>query len=462
MAQSHPPTPIIVGDRIQQLDMLLHVQEFSSMVVLISGEALIGKTQLLTAAQQQLSIHHQTISFTSQDITSDEQLKLTLAQQLGCGASWADLEEKLRTIHEQGDSLILLVDDAHLLNSDLLTLLIAKSTADHGWHLILAGDNELRKQTEKIEEQLQQNNLFHLIHLMPFTEDESDQFVQSFFKAQGQEGLPISQKAMHQLWLLSKGNTGKLVELLDSQLEKQKTKKAQFPLAHVAAVLLIGSALLFSYLYQDDGTSSEDPIAELLAQQPKEQIVSAPSPPPVLSKPVKVIPENIKPVIASKAGPVQLDAEITKNTIRSETKAEQKKQSIEIVDEQEIAKKDSYLPETSEKSKPLVVSKAPKTSPVHPLLNAPEQSFVLQLVGVRNEKSAKAMASKLGRELNTDKVTFYETTYKNAPWYVVVYGPVSDKQKAKSAAASLSKSLKSDPWVRPIAKIQEDIRKNTP
>jgi DamX protein len=448
MAQSHPPSPVIVGDRVQQLDMLLHVQEFSSMVVLISGEPLIGKTQLLAAAEQQLSIHHQTISLTAQDVNSDEQLKLNLAQQLGCGASWAELDNKLMAIKEQGDSLILLVDDAHLLNTDLLTLLIAKSTTDQGWHLILAGDNQLRQQADAVEEQLQLSNLFHLIHLLPFTEDESDQFVQAFFKVQGQEALPISQKAMHQLWLLSKGNTGRLVELLDSQLEKQQAKSAQFPMAHVAAVLLIGCALLFSYLYQEDPVTTHDPIAELLAQQPDTLAKLPDTKPAILMKPEASMVSSDPVRDEPKPAPISsVVSEVAAGTPKSVLKQE-KPVELEI---KQVVQTQS------------VVKKQPaKRVPSHPLLNAPEQSFVLQLVGVRNEKSAQAMAKKLSRELNTDKVSFYETTYKNAPWFVVVYGPVTDKQKAKSTAQSLSKSLKSNPWIRPIAKIQEDIRKKQP
>lgn len=452
MAANHQVPPIIVGDRIQQLDMLLHVQEFSSMVVQITGEPQVGKSHLLAAAHDQLSVHHQTILFSSQDISSIDQLLMSVAQQLSCGASWSEIDGQLRQIKEQGDSLVLLVDDAHLLNADVLTQLVSKSLTDQGWHLVLAGDNDLRVKSEDVENDLQASNLFHLIHLMPFTEEESDQFIQMYFKQVGEESLPISQKAMHQLWLLSKGNTGKLVELLESQLEKQQSSRSQFPLGHIAAVLLIGSALLFSYLYQDDQTTGpQDPIADLLAvQESKEKAIFGSA--SVESSALEVV-EDIAKVENPQIPPTKIEVEskakkINSEQLRAETKATPKVAQLSSQDE------------PIEQSQKTVVTDNKKIK--HPLLLAPSKSYVLQLVGVRSKKNAESVSRRLAEELKTDKVSYYETTYKSAPWFVVVYGPVEDRGMAESKAKRISQSLKSSPWIRPMAKIQEDIRKNTP
>ena len=471
MAEIHklPPSPIIVGERTQQLDMLMHIQEFSSMVVLVTGEPLVGKTALLQAAQAQLSIHHQVISSSAQDLSTDEQLLMMLSQQLGCGASWREIEQQMSHFNEQGDSLVLLIDDAHLLKQDLLTVLVSRSIVEHGWHLVLAGDDELRENTHAVEQDLQGSNLFHLIHLLPLTEEDSNQFIQSYFSCKGEAALNISQKSMHQLWLLSKGNVGRLVDLLDGQLENQANKRAQFPMAHVAAVLLIGSALVFSYLYKDEQgyVDSSDPIAELLHE--KQMVKNS----DVESK--KVIPTSITSEVVggSATAPVENGARnqveeqslktldsVAKTQIAASRQSTAEKLDIkgvgEVAEEVVLAHSSSHV-EVASKADTKIPS-----APRHPLLSAPSQSYVLQLVGVRNENNAKAVASRLSRELNTDKVTFYRTIYKDAPWYVVVYGPIDNKGAAQQTAKSLSTALKSEPWIRPMAKIQEDIRKNTP
>jgi DamX protein len=107
-------------------------------------------------------------------------------------------------------------------------------------------------------------------------------------------------------------------------------------------------------------------------------------------------------------------------------------------------------------------NKAPKLetsgAPSHPLLSAPSQSYALQLLGVRNEASAKAFVKRFTRQIDGSKLNIYETRYKGEPWFVVVYGPMDNKQQASKQASRLSKTLKGQPWVRPISKIQADIR----
>ena len=471
MAEIHklPPSPIIVGERTQQLDMLMHIQEFSSMVVLVTGEPLVGKTALLQAAQAQLSIHHQVISSSAQELSTDEQLLMMLSQQLGCGASWREIEQQMSHFHEQGDSLVLLIDDAHLLKQDLLTVLVSRSIVEHGWHLVLAGDDELRENAHAVEQDLQGSNLFHLIHLSPLTEDDSNQFIQSYFSRKGEAALNISQKSMHQLWLLSKGNVGRLVDLLDGQLENQANKRAQFPLAHVAAVLLIGSALIFSYLYKDEQSyvDSSDPIAELLHEKQvarnsigeSTKAISTPASREMVESPKAANIENGSLSQGEDSSSKARDsvAETLIGESNQFNMGESDTERLEEVTAEELLPKPNKQVE--------VVSKADSNGtsvPQHPLLSAPSQSYILQLVGVRNEKNAKAVANRLSRELKTDKVTFYQTVYKDAPWYVVVYGPIDNKGAAQQTAKSLSTALKSEPWIRPVAKIQEDIRKNTP
>jgi len=476
MAEIHklPPSPIIVGERTQQLDMLMHIQEFSSMVVLVTGEPLVGKTALLHAAQAQLSIHHQVISSSAQELSTDEQLLMMLSQQLGCGASWREIEQQMSHFHEQGDSLVLLIDDAHLLKQDLLTVLVSRSIVEHGWHLVLAGDDELRENAHAVEQDLQGSNLFHLIHLSPLTEDDSNHFIQSYFSRKGEAALNISQKSMHQLWLLSKGNVGRLVDLLDGQLENQASKRAQFPLAHVAAVLLIGSALIFSYLYKDEQSyvDSSDPIAELLHEKQEARnsigestkVISTPASREMVESPTTA---NIESGSLSKAednSPKALDSVVEAQIAQTQI-GESKQSNKDQPDTERLegGTVEELHPKPNKQVE--VVSKADSngpSAPRHPLLLAPSQSYILQLVGVRNEKNAKAVANRLSRELKTDKVTFYQTVYKDAPWYVVVYGPIDNKGAAQQTAKSLSSALKSEPWIRPVAKIQEDIRKNTP
>lgn len=99
---------------------------------------------------------------------------------------------------------------------------------------------------------------------------------------------------------------------------------------------------------------------------------------------------------------------------------------------------------------------------MHPLLEAPANGFALQLLGVRNRASAEKVMAEFKQALGSDQLSVYETTYKGQPWFVVVYGPVNTKKAANLKAGSIAKRLQNQPWVRPMAKIQEDIRRIHP
>ena len=460
MADSNKTSPdiILLGEREQQLDMLLHVQEFSAMAVLITGPDGIGKTSLLQAAISQLSVHHQVIHINAFQTNQLPELIDVISLQLGCPANLLDLNAQLEKMAQQQETLHLIIDDAHLIADDALAVLIERSTQEHGWHLILCGDESLKSRLNSLQSNFE-NKLYHLIELSPFTEEESEAFISQLFKRSGIDVVPLSIKDMHQLWLLSKGVPGKLVELIELEQDNQRQRTSRLPLGHIAAVCLIGSALFISFMYQEQKIehTDDDAIAMLLAEQQ-----------------ARLKPQDDK---------VGLDSGLSIDEIAIDKVQETSVQSESVNTEDDSEDLDSAIVHQEEIHEPLeTIPKRVETSqlsagkikhndqgaPVkqvaksemnkHPLLSAPSQSYALQLLGVRNEESAKAFVRRFARQMDGSKLTTYETRYKGEPWFVVVYGPMDNKQQANQEASQLSKTIKGQPWVRPISKIQADIR----
>jgi DamX protein len=456
MADLHKASPdiILFGEREQQLDMLLHVQEFSAMAVLITGPSDIGKTALLEAAVTQLSVHHQTIHINASTTNQLADLIDEIALQLGCAANLVDLDTQLTQISQQQETLHLVIDDAHLLNDEVITLLLEKSSLEHGWRLILCGDESLKSRLKALQSQFE-HKLYHLIELSALTEEESEAFITQLFKRSGIDVVPMSMKDMHQLWLLSKGVPGKLIELVELEQDSRKQRSSRFPVGHIAAVCLIGSALLVSYLYQGEEAvvkiDSDDAIAQLLLEQ-------------------KTRLSDVKQTVALDESDGLSDDEIDllepdKDDQISSVGSDEPKQDVvkpePIVESipKRVETPAASLGKISQADKNEVVVSSPKASTSnHPLLSAPSQSYALQLLGVRNEASAKAFVQRFAREMDGSKLNIYETRYKGEPWFVVVYGPMDNKQQASKQANQLAKTLKGQPWVRPISKIQADIR----
>lgn len=448
------PSFVHIGERVQQLDMLQHVQEFSAMVVLVTGEPGSGKSSLLQAAISQLSVHHQILAIDAVTSANKTSLIQQISQQLACDASLEAIDTALTEISEQNESVHLVVDDAHLLEESAFNLIIRKAIQDHSWHLVICGDQGLQSRLDNLQQELQQENTYHLIQLAPFNESESDQFIEALFQQAGQDFTQITNKKRHQLWLLSNGLPGKLVELVELEKETHRNLSSKFPVGHVAAIFLIGTALIFSYFYQDEvvTVAQDDVIAELLAQksQSKKQFSF----------------EEIKDNAVNESTLQEVLVSPTK--IEESSKAKEPSKPL-------LGQADNYqgteFPESDTKTplaslgkpiKPAKLDTVPaqkKVKSFHPLLDAQPQEYALQLLGVRSKKSAKDFMHRFERQLSSEKLNVYETKYKGQPWFVVVYGPYQNKQNASQEALSLARSLKSQPWVRPIAKIQEDIRK---
>lgn len=465
-SQAIAPSFVAVGDRVQQLDMLLHLQEFSSMVVLVTGPASVGKTALLEEAQSQLQIHHQVISINAHKMMGESDLFQQIAETLGCSASEAGIGLALNQAVSLQETVHVLVDDAHLIEADALQYLVEVAASENGWHLILVGDEGLESQLRILQARIKQENLFHTIHLHPFSEDEIQTFLTDVYRQMGQETLPLSQQRIHQLWTLSEGYPGKILDYIEVETEKATSLTGRLPLGHVAAMVLVGFALYFSYSYQDEsGEAQQDPIAALLNH-------SSPKPESLSEEEADA---RLDALLNGKALPTS--AGISKDSdnydslnLNDEVLVEQDDMIDEGFDEAPI-QPELAVTKPTPATKPPAVKESPKAhlakeskakprAAGHPLLAAPPKTYALQLLGVRKPKSAQSFMNRLTKQIGSDQVSVYETRYKSAPWYVVVYGPFDDRNSAQQAVKKLPLEMqKQRPWVRQLSKIQEDIRK---
>lgn len=64
--------------------------------------------------------------------------------------------------------------------------------------------------------------------------------------------------------------------------------------------------------------------------------------------------------------------------------------------------------------------------------------------------------------LEQNEIAFYQTTFKDKPWYQLLYGVYSTKKEAQLAADAFPPKIrKSSPWIRRLSGVQKAIRKNS-
>ncbi|EAT12420.1 AAA family ATPase [Bermanella marisrubri] len=445
MAHSANPSPqyIETDERAAVLEMLAHVHEFSQLVVVLTGEVGSGRSMLLQQMSDQLSVHYQTLLFSASDYSSLEEVQYVVAMQLGCVADSQEIEQSLKNMAIQSEPFHILVDDAQLLSDEALTYLIAHSQGEHRWQLMVTGDPVLHQMCVDVQHNLQSEEKLHHAQLQPFSEEATTQFLQGFYRQSGIDHLPLSDKALHHYWRLSSGLPGNLVTIVDTQFQtadSSTSSTSNLPLGHIAAVVLIGSALLISYLYKSPSEENieDDAIARLIAGEAVvTEVVDADADDVTPSQQA----ESPQQVIAEKSVPHAVDS--TNDSLPMKT------EELAVEPAQVVQERDNDQP---------VLDRAEEF--VHPLLSAKPSDFGLQLVGVRSKKSAQAVIDQFGSQLGENKLSIYTTQYKGQPWYVVVYAPITGKESANETANKLSTLMSTQPWVRPMEKIQEDIRKN--
>jgi septal ring-binding cell division protein DamX len=95
------------------------------------------------------------------------------------------------------------------------------------------------------------------------------------------------------------------------------------------------------------------------------------------------------------------------------------------------------------------------------LLSQESSYYTIQLMGARKEVLLFNFVEK-NQLLEQNEVAFYQTTFKDKPWFQLLYGIYATKKDARSAADNLPPKIrKSSPWIRRLSGVQKTIRGKT-
>ena len=93
------------------------------------------------------------------------------------------------------------------------------------------------------------------------------------------------------------------------------------------------------------------------------------------------------------------------------------------------------------------------------LLSQESFYYTIQLMGVRKEALLFEFVER-NQLLKQDEIAYYQTTFKNKPWFQLLYGVYATKKDAQSAADNLPPKIrKSSPWIRRLSAVQKAIRR---
>lgn len=406
----------------------------SEALIVVTGAYGSGKSTLAKALTR-YSSKNQDVVLIDADITLDTSNILSNLSHLdGFNPSLlldgSDENEQLKswftTRQEQGKKLVVIIDKAEQLNSDVLTELVTLGSQVSCLSLVLFG---LKGYADNIDTGENRALVHHLD--MPLL-SESSAFILLKQVYSPDFPLPLTDLELNTVYVESQGLPGPLLmkaaDLLLTNDDKPNTiykywfnfqiVKEYFPITHLIALVGLLSILLLVVLYNPQANNTNDTEVEQL--------------------------DTLSPIAGAVVNDAASKPIVTEHeSTGADSRLVKSEQSVKSqIEKGSMVENSRVIEEAADKQK----------------LMTAQEGFVIQLFGGYDQNNAKSFIDNEHKKLINARLYMYETTYNKKPWFVVVAGIYPSRNNAEQAVKSMPKELqKLSPWVRDIKTVQKTI-----
>ena len=209
----------------------------------------------------------------------------------------------------------------------------------------------------------------------------------------------------------------------------------------------------------------QEPRKETEFSEPIKQLTKVETSIPVEEKPISSGPAVVSPENRKALKETEFDEPLQPQT-KIETPPPVGKESVPsqpIVapsEQRELAEKTE--PRPAEARLPQAAIEKTEERSIHSekwLLSQEPNDYTIQLMGARDEVLLFDFVKKY-QLLEQNEIAFYQTTFKDKPWFQLLYGVYPTQRDALSAADKLPQKIRdSSPWIRRLSAVQKAIRK---
>ncbi len=458
----------------QRLDLLTHLMQFSESIVVVSGPSGSGKTTLL---EQFLGHINPQWVVCAVDGNQGDQLAATLAQAIGVspGEDEQALLARWAAQSEPSQQMLVVIDNAEKLDIPVCRRICELAELPDGDRLriVLFGTAEITDRINAALEQLGSKHTSQTLEIPRLTEEETAAYLMYRLAVAGYSGeSPFTPTEVRAICKSADGRPGHINRLANESLVDhhmrarikkrapiQRDNKKNITPLWIGASLFI--AVLAGYLGWQRLTPTEPPAGD---SGPAEPVLSEQEQP--LELPAETV-DNVPAAQDQKppASAIPADTEESAaaqpvaTTIPAAPASDVPTGPLATDSEADIQKPDKA--EATEPVKTVADNPETVTASGQPrgkdwLLKQPPETFTLQLLGSREPSSILDYIK--DNSLDPGSTAFYRGRYRNADWYVLLYGLYNDKAAALAARSTLpDKVQKAKPWPRSLKSVQDSI-----
>lgn len=479
---SGPAPYFATEERNQQLALLEHLSRYSAMLLVVEGQQGSGKTAFMEEfARHQVDNTSVVRVQGSMLMTAGQLLEAMysgLQAELGQNrpdSTFGPLLKLAVEKEQEGRPLLILIDNAHELNTDAVIMLLdMMSLANENQpvpHVVLFSEHALHRNLDAFQKS-RYEQLVHTQALQPYSLAQTKAYLLHRVRAVGGGiELPFSERQIKRLHEEAGGRPGTVNELAQKLMgmgvsEERSAKKGfslalGFPMVHMALLSIVMLGIIVAVVFYDpDENVSQGAVIPL--GQNRQPVAQSATIARIEEMQKRLAQDSQLALPPIPTGARQPQPQVS-NTPVASTKV-----PVAAAPQRNTPTLESIV--TVKGDSPPSVAAPVKETPVAPApapadrfdktewwLTQNPSRYTLQLLGTYSLDTVKEFIRDQG---SLDNFSYFQSVHNDKNWFVVVYGTYRNRSEAIAAVEQLPKDLRSlNPWARSIRGIQQDIRK---
>lgn len=508
MTGKNQPSFFNTPELTHRSELILHLLEYSNKLVVVKGELDSGKTTFFNELCHQDESNLIIRSLTVAALTNANDIYRAIIDGEHHDAlqesqySHIELNQWLTRCENKQQIPALLIDNADLLNEDLLTqlyTLLKESNESSVLHVCLFCEPSFLEQMKESGINKDDSEALHIIEMPNLTEKQTEQYIRNNYPADDSTDLNLfDEKIIKQIHRISHGLPGRINALCEQYLDdpaketevvKEKSsinimvilKKNQLIISVVVFLMFlsIGVATLLQEAEKKEVKQTiKLDLPKILEKESKpDDVVEIEVPKELEPEPVTIeelsppvipeIAEDLKDksgvsVYSSDGRLVAQESELkpaVNETVEAEAIKEETTESvvpiIKSTEEAEIVVEATPEPEPVKAAKPEPEPKSEQTKKdIQWLIKQDPKKYVLQLIGAYEQETIDVYLRTFKGK--NEEIISFTASNKDKEWHVLVYGLYENHDQAVAALDELpTKAKLMAPWPRTVESIKD-------